>query len=116
MIFRCHKCRSNSSQDQDAWDGSTWHAGPRGDVWVYAFSESGDRVRARRAQLGCKGVCVCEYVSEELFGDCERFEPDPSAMIDLWNHELDANEQAAASLEAILSQYDFFFFPPLAAS
>ncbi|KAJ7203077.1 hypothetical protein GGX14DRAFT_652541 [Mycena pura] len=86
------------AEDQDAWDGSTGHAGPRGDVWVYAFSESGDR-------LGCKGVCVCEYVSEELFGDCERFEPDPSAMVDLWNHELNANEQEAASPEAILSRF-----------
>ena len=45
---------------------------------------------------------------EELFGDCERFEPDPSAMVDLWNHELEANEREAASPEAILSRYIFF--------
>ncbi|KAJ7829922.1 hypothetical protein B0H14DRAFT_3143733 [Mycena olivaceomarginata] len=91
------------SQDQDAWDGSTGHAGPKGDVWVYAFS--GERVRARRAQLRCKGICVCEFVSEELFGDCERFEPDEQAMRDLWNHKLDANEREAASPEAILSRF-----------
>ncbi|KAJ7692952.1 hypothetical protein B0H14DRAFT_2199871, partial [Mycena olivaceomarginata] len=87
------------AEDQDAWDGSTGHAGPKGDVWVYAFS--GERVRARRAELRCKGICVCEFVSEELFGDCERFEPDEQAMRDLWNHELDANEREAASPEAI---------------
>ncbi|KAJ7817700.1 hypothetical protein B0H14DRAFT_3877419 [Mycena olivaceomarginata] len=91
------------AEDQDAWDGSTGHAGPKGDVWVYAFS--GERVRARRAQLRCKGICVCEFVSEELFGDCERFEPDEQAMRDLWNHELDANEREAASPEAILSRF-----------
>ncbi|KAJ7875255.1 hypothetical protein B0H14DRAFT_3859475 [Mycena olivaceomarginata] len=79
------------------------HAGPKGDVWVYAFS--GERVRAQRAQLRCKGICVCEFVSEELFGDCERFEPDEQAMRDLWNHELDANEREAASPEAILSRF-----------
>jgi hypothetical protein len=91
-------------QDQDAWDGSTGHAGPKGDVWVYAFT--GERVRAWRAQLRCKGICVCEFVSEELFGDCERFEPDEQTMRDLslWNHELDANEREAASPEAILSR------------
>ncbi|KAJ7872495.1 hypothetical protein B0H14DRAFT_3131545 [Mycena olivaceomarginata] len=77
------------AEDQDAWDGSTGHAGPKGDVWVYAFS--GERVRARRAQLRC-----CEFVSEELFGD---------SMRDLWNHELDANEREAASPEAILSRF-----------
>ena len=53
-------------------------------------------------------MSVCEYVMEELFGDCERFEPDPSAMVDLWNHELEANEREAASPEAILSRYIFF--------
>ncbi|KAJ7697773.1 hypothetical protein B0H14DRAFT_3655259 [Mycena olivaceomarginata] len=90
------------AEDQDAWDGSTGHAGPKGDVWVYAFS--GERVRARRAQLRCKGICVCEFVSEELFGNCERFEPDEQAMRDLWNHKLDANEREAASPEAILSR------------
>lgn len=90
------------SQDQDAWDGSTGHAGPKGDVWVYAFS--GECVRARPAQLRCKGICVCEFVSEELFGDCEQFEPDEQAMRDLWNYELDANEREAASPEAILSR------------
>ncbi|KAJ7793170.1 hypothetical protein B0H14DRAFT_3498353, partial [Mycena olivaceomarginata] len=91
------------AEDQDAWDGSTGHAGPKGDVRVYAFT--GERVRARRAQLRCKGICVCEFVSEELFGDCERFEPDEQAIRDLWNHELDANEREAASPEAILSRF-----------
>ncbi|KAJ7337368.1 hypothetical protein DFH08DRAFT_252732 [Mycena albidolilacea] len=88
------------AEDQD---GSSGHAGPKGDVWVYAFSE--ERVRARRAQLQCKGIYVCEFVSEELFGDCERFEPDEQAMRDLWNHELDANDCEAAAPEAILSRF-----------
>ncbi|KAJ7318610.1 hypothetical protein DFH08DRAFT_971348 [Mycena albidolilacea] len=70
------------AEDQDAWDGSTGHAGPKGDVWVYAFT--GERVRARRAQVRCKGICVCEF---------------------RWNHELDANEREAASPEAILSRF-----------
>ncbi|KAJ7052354.1 hypothetical protein C8F01DRAFT_1332885 [Mycena amicta] len=89
------------AEDQDAWDGSTGHI--KGDVWVHAFS--GEKVRARRAQLRCRGVCMCEFASEELFGDCERFEPDVGAMQDLWNHELDANDREAASPEAILSRF-----------
>ncbi|KAF7310153.1 hypothetical protein MIND_00388700 [Mycena indigotica] len=88
------------AEDQDAWDGSTGHK--RGDVWVYAFGEQ--RVRARRAQLRCKGVMTCEHASEELFADCERFEPDEEVMHDLWSHELDANEREAASVEAIMSR------------
>ncbi|KAJ7861193.1 hypothetical protein B0H14DRAFT_2576144 [Mycena olivaceomarginata] len=87
-------------EDQDAWGGST--GSKKGDVWVYALG--GDRVRARRAHLRCQGVCTCEYVSEELFGDCERYEPDAAAMRDLWNHELDANEHEAASVGSILSR------------
>jgi hypothetical protein len=89
-------------QDQDAWDGSTGYASSKGDVWVYAFS--GECMRARRAQLRCKDIYVCEFVSEELFGDYEWFEPDKQAMRDLWNHELEANEREAASPEAILSR------------
>ncbi|KAJ6466023.1 hypothetical protein C8R47DRAFT_42593 [Mycena vitilis] len=68
-------------EDQDAWGGST--GSKNGDVWVHAFGE--DRVRARRVHLKCQGVRTCEYVSEELFGDCERYEPDEAAMRDLWN-------------------------------
>ncbi|KAJ7635373.1 hypothetical protein FB45DRAFT_1026254 [Roridomyces roridus] len=89
------------AEDQDAWEGSSGHK--NGDVWVYAFS--GEQVRARRAQLQCKGVNVCEYMSEEVFGDCERYEPDVSAMQDLWIHELDANKREAASPDAILSRF-----------
>ncbi|KAJ7627442.1 hypothetical protein FB45DRAFT_868661 [Roridomyces roridus] len=92
------------AEDQDAWEGSTGHVA--GDVWVTsAFNGEGKRVRARRAQLTCKGVNVCEYTSEEIFGDCERYEPDSDAMQDLWIHELDANEREAASPEAILSRF-----------
>lgn len=61
-------------------------------------------MRARRVHLRCQGVRTCEYVSEELFGDCERYEPDEAAMRDLWNHELDANEREAASAGLILSR------------
>ncbi|KAJ7106000.1 hypothetical protein C8R44DRAFT_745647 [Mycena epipterygia] len=88
-------------EDQDAWAGST--GSKNGDVWVHAFGK--DRVRARRVHLRCQGVCTCEYVSEELFGDCERYEPDEAAMRDLWNHELDANEREAASAGSILSRF-----------
>ncbi|KAJ7660302.1 hypothetical protein DFH06DRAFT_1044030 [Mycena polygramma] len=88
-------------EDQDAWGGST--GSKNGDVWVHAFGE--DRVRARRVHLRCQGVRTCEYVSEELFGDCERYEPDEVAMRDLWNHELDANEREAASAGSILSRF-----------
>ncbi|KAF7322576.1 hypothetical protein HMN09_00036100 [Mycena chlorophos] len=90
------------TQDQDAWGGSTGSPST-GDAWVYAFGPK--RVRCRRAHLKCKGVSTCEHVSEELFGDCERLEPDPAAMRDLWNHELDANEREAASAESILSRF-----------
>ncbi|KAJ6487476.1 hypothetical protein C8R47DRAFT_1127593 [Mycena vitilis] len=88
-------------EDQDAWGGST--GSKNGDVWVHAFGE--DRVRARRVHLKCQGVRTCEYVSEELFGDCERYEPDEAAMRDLWNHELDSNEREAASAGSILSRF-----------
>ncbi|KAJ7605810.1 hypothetical protein FB45DRAFT_1140840 [Roridomyces roridus] len=92
------------AEDQDAWEGSTGHVA--GDVWVTsAFNGEGKHVRAQRAQLTCKGVNVCEYTSEEIFGDCERYEPDSDAMQDLWIHELDANEREAASPEAILSRF-----------
>ncbi|KAJ7915765.1 hypothetical protein B0H13DRAFT_1871770 [Mycena leptocephala] len=88
-------------EDQDAWAGST--GSKNGDVWVHVFGK--DRVRARRVHLRCQGVRTCEYVSEELFGDCERYEPDEAAMRDLWNHELDANEREAASAGSILSRF-----------
>ncbi|KAJ7302863.1 hypothetical protein DFH08DRAFT_826189 [Mycena albidolilacea] len=76
-------------EDQDAWGGSA--GSKKGDVWVYALG-------------GDCGVCTCEYVSEELFGDWKRYEPNAAAMRDLWNHELDANEHEAASVASILSR------------
>jgi hypothetical protein len=98
VLTVCLPLFSNILQDQDAWGGST--GSKKGDVWVYALG--GDRVRARCAHLRCQGVCTCEYVSEDLFGDCERYKPDAAAMRDLWNHELDANEHEAASVGSIL--------------
>ncbi|KAJ7215836.1 hypothetical protein GGX14DRAFT_391519 [Mycena pura] len=94
------------SEDQDSWgDGSTGNP-KSGDAWVYALGGDPERgVRCRRVQLNCRGVRTCEYVSEELFGDCERFAPDLGATMDLWNHELDANEREAASADSILSRF-----------
>nr|GAT48672.1 predicted protein [Mycena chlorophos] len=90
--------------DLDSRGGSTGLKD--GDSWVYVFPASnGKGVRCRRAVLTCMGVGKCEHASPDLFVDCERYEPDPAGMQDLWFQELDANEREAASVDAILSRF-----------
>nr|GAT54288.1 predicted protein [Mycena chlorophos] len=92
------------AEDLDSRGGST--GSKDGDVWVHVFPRSGGRgVRCRRAVLTCVGVGKCEHASPDLFIDCERYEPDPAGMQDLWFQELDANEREAASVDAILSRF-----------
>ncbi|KAJ7050007.1 hypothetical protein C8F01DRAFT_1348352 [Mycena amicta] len=92
-------------EDQDSWGGGGGgHL--QGDTWVVGFSDDlSVKVWCRRVHHHCKGVHVCEFVPDELFADCERYEPDLDAMRDLWHHQLDANEKEAASHGSILLRF-----------
>ena len=61
----------------------------------------------RHAQLQCNGIKVCEYFDHSLLENCERYEPDPEGMKELWNHELDANARESNSVVNILTRYVF---------
>ncbi|KAJ7185164.1 hypothetical protein GGX14DRAFT_581220 [Mycena pura] len=93
--------KREASLDQDSWKASGGgHKG--GDTTVYGFSEDFSiSVRAKHIHHHCNGVHICELVPEELFADCERYEPDPDAMLELWHHVLDANEKEANSVGSI---------------
>ncbi|KAJ6479038.1 hypothetical protein C8R45DRAFT_933816 [Mycena sanguinolenta] len=92
------------SKDQDSWKGSTGHT--KGDVQVYNLGPDPETsILCRRAQLYCNGVDVCEFIDPKLFEGCERYEPDIDEMRELWNHELDANENEAASASGIISRF-----------
>ena len=71
-------------------------------------------VRCRRVQLFCNGIDTCECFDKDILENCERFEPDPDAMRELWKHELDANTREAGEAENIIYRYEatsnFFFF------
>ncbi|KAJ7190068.1 hypothetical protein GGX14DRAFT_580166 [Mycena pura] len=97
--------KREASLDQDSWKASGGgHKG--GDTTVYGFSEDlSIGVRAKRIHHHCNGVHICELVPEELFADCERYEPDPDAMLELWHHVLDANEKEANSVGSILLRF-----------
>jgi hypothetical protein len=59
---------------------------------VYGFVDDPTvSTHCRRAQLQCNGIKVCEHFDHRLLENCERYEPDPEGMKELWNHELDAN-------------------------
>ena len=72
---------------------------------------TGKPVRCRRVQLVCNGIDTCECFDKDILKNCMRFEPDPEAMQELWNHELDANTHEAGEAENIIYRYkgDFFF-------
>lgn len=61
----------------------------------------------RRAQLQCNGIKVCEHFDHNLLENCERYEPDPEGMKELWNHELDANARESNSITNILTRCVF---------
>jgi hypothetical protein len=62
--------------------------------------------------LVCNGIDTCECFDEDILENCERFEPDPEVMRELWNHELDANTREAGEAENIIYRYEakFSFF------
>lgn len=73
---------------------------------MYCLNEDDSNpVRCRRVQLDCNGVDTCECFDESLLEHCERFEPDPEQMRELWNHELDANTREAGDAENIIYRY-----------
>ncbi|KAJ7192856.1 hypothetical protein GGX14DRAFT_593939, partial [Mycena pura] len=93
-------------QDQDSWAlrGSGGHS--KGDVWVHGFSDDPMvRVWTRRINGHCSGVDRCELASDELFADCERYEPDAEGPHAIWVHELDANEREATSAGKVLLRF-----------
>ncbi|KAF7976473.1 hypothetical protein HWV62_6739 [Athelia sp. TMB] len=91
------------SEDRELWGGSSGHK--NGDSHVSGFGdELPARILCRRAHLTCNGVNTCNLFDESLFKNCERFEPDESAMRELWSHELLANENEALSVTAILAR------------
>ncbi|KAJ7049416.1 hypothetical protein C8F01DRAFT_1378655 [Mycena amicta] len=93
------------NEDQDSWKATGGgHKG--GDTVVYGFSDDLTvGVRAKRIHHHCNGVRVCELVPDELFADCERYEADSEAMLQLWHHVLDANEKEASSVGSILLRF-----------
>ncbi|KAJ6459589.1 hypothetical protein C8R45DRAFT_942146 [Mycena sanguinolenta] len=95
---------TRQEKDQDSWKGSTGHT--KGDVQVYNLGPDPETsILCRRAQLYCNGVDVCEFIDRKLFEGCERYEPDMDEMRELWNHELDVNENEAASASGIISRF-----------
>ena len=63
-----------------------------------------ESIHCRRAYLHCNGVDVCEYFDQDILENCERYEPDPDKMRDLWYHELDANSREALEEMNIVSR------------
>ena len=61
--------------------------------------------------MDCNGIDTCECFDKSLLENCQRFEPDPEEMRELWNHELDANTREAGEAENINYRYkaDFIF-------
>ncbi|KAF7366386.1 hypothetical protein MSAN_00895300 [Mycena sanguinolenta] len=104
VVHHAPQPKKRKHKDQDSWKGSTGHS--NGDVQVYNLGPDPEKpILCRRAQLYCNGVDVCEFIDPELFEGCERYEPDMDAMRELWNHELDANENEAASAWGIISRF-----------
>ncbi|KAF8234133.1 hypothetical protein L208DRAFT_1377033 [Tricholoma matsutake] len=93
------------AEDQESWGGSSGHA--QGDAHVFGLNDDDpdEKTWCRRAQLTCNGVDTCQLIDPALFSDCEHFEPDETAMQELWSHELSANECEAGSISAIMSWY-----------
>ncbi|KAF7325502.1 hypothetical protein MKEN_00399200 [Mycena kentingensis (nom. inval.)] len=92
------------AEDQDSWRSSGGHADGDGEVFGF-FDDVSIGVQAKRIHHHCNGVRICELVPEELFADCERYAPDPAAALDLWHHQLDANENEARSVGSILLRF-----------
>ena len=92
-------------QDQDSWGGSAGHSA--GEAHVFGFDEDDptESVHCRRAYLHCNGVAICEHFDQDILGGCERYEPDPDEMRELWCHELDANSREALQEVNIVSRY-----------
>ena len=77
---------------------------------MYCLNEDDSNpVLCRRVQLDCNGVDTCERFDESLLENCERFEPDPEEMRELWRHELDANTCEAGEAENIIYRYEVNF-------
>ena len=99
LLVHCLQ-RSFAHQDQDSWGGTTGYLA--GDVDVYCLNEDiSNPVCCRCVQLDCNGIDICEHFDNSLLENCECFEPDPEAMRDLWNHELDVNACEAGEAEKI---------------
>ena len=83
----------HSMQDQDSWGGSVGRSA--GEVHVFGFDEDDptESVHCRCAFLHCNGVDICEHFDHNILEDCERYEPDPDEMRELWDRELDANSR-----------------------
>jgi hypothetical protein len=96
----------HSIQDQDSWGGSAGHA--VGEVYVFGFNEDdpAESVRCRRAYLHCNGVHICEHFDHNILNNCERYEPDPDEMRELWYRELDANSREAIDETNIVSRWE----------
>ncbi|KAJ7511384.1 hypothetical protein B0H11DRAFT_2387169 [Mycena galericulata] len=96
--------KTSDGKDQESWGGSAGHA--KGDVMVFGLASDPEKqVLCRRCDLKCNGVDTCEFIDPDLFADCDRFEVDKTAMQELWNHELNANEREAASASGIISRF-----------
>jgi hypothetical protein len=91
-------------QDQDSWGGSAGHSA--GEVYVFGFNEDdfAESVHCRRAFLHCNGVHVCEHFDQDILEYCERYEPDPDEMRELWYRELEANSREALEEVNIVSR------------
>ncbi|KAJ7839723.1 hypothetical protein B0H14DRAFT_2361002, partial [Mycena olivaceomarginata] len=91
---------------QDSWGkpGSNGHTAGDADAAGF-FPDLTETIRCRRCQLTCSGVYTCEFIDENPFADCQRYEPDEAAMRELWKHELDANEREAASIPGLISRF-----------
>lgn len=95
-------------QDQDSWGGSAGRS--VGEVYVFGFNEDDpeESVRCRRAYLHCNGVDICEHFDQDILDNCERYDPDPDQMRDLWYRELDANSREANDGMNIVSRWELF--------
>jgi hypothetical protein len=93
-------------QDQDSWGGSAGHSA--GEAYVRGFNLSEDSddsaVLCRRAYLHCNGVDICEHFDQAILEGCERYDPDPDEMRELWYRELDANSREALDESNIVSR------------
>ena len=91
-------------QDQDSWGGSVGRSA--GEVYVFGFNEEGptQSVYCHRAYLHCNGIDICEHFDQDILEDCERYEPDPDEMRELWYRELDANSREALEEANIVSR------------